>query len=239
MGSKTVELKLRVLGTGIWRRCSCFAAAAVVIRLFLAFLPLTPPPKKKEKKTKKTSSTTKKSSNCCCCSKQAIKQQIRDAKTSSKSMCHLQRLLLPLRVRVCAYVAAAAASADCRSVRGEKASIENSIGNTGTGTGCFVNQSRTEWGTRLGTGTGTEFLVNQLSTELGTRLGTRYRNGLFREPIQNKIGNRYRNGFFSESIQNSIGNKIGNRNRNGISRQPIEYRIGNKIGNKIQERTFS
>jgi len=81
---------------------------------------------------------------------------------------------------------------------------------TGTGTGCFVNKLRTEWGTRLGTGTGTDFLVNQLGTELGTRLGTTNRNGLFREPmIQNSIGNKIGGGPVD-------WNKIGERHKAGM-----------------------
>jgi hypothetical protein len=75
-------------------------ARVVVIRLFLAFLPLTPPPKKREKN--KTNIIQELETAAIVVVGAASKQQIRDAKTSSKSMCPLQqRLLLPLRVCVC------------------------------------------------------------------------------------------------------------------------------------------
>jgi len=88
-------------------------------------------------------------------------------------------------VCACAYVAAAA---DCCSVRGEKASIENRIGN------------------KYGNGLFREPIEN--------RIGNRYGNGMFREQVENrmgnKIGNRYRNGLSRQPIGNRIGNKIGN-----------------------------
>jgi hypothetical protein len=70
-----------------------------VIRLFLAFVPLTPPPKKKRKKQNKHHQLLETAAIVvvAAASKQASKQQIRDAKTSSKSMCPLQRLRVCVR----------------------------------------------------------------------------------------------------------------------------------------------
>ncbi len=172
-----------------------------MIRLFLAFLPLTPPPKKKRKKQNKHHPRTRNSSNCCCrSSKQATNQRCEDklqinvpfaTTTSATTSC----------VCVRAYVAAAA-SADSRSVTGEKASVENSIGNR-YGNGLFREPIENRMGTKIGNmhrnglfpepkhweqDWEQDFFVNQLRTEWGPRLGTGPGTDFFANQFRTALG---------------------------------------------------